>query len=343
MIAYVFPQDRLLQPNEVAATRLTRINYAFANLKGGRLVPGFSHDQENLAFLVSLKQLNPQLQILISVGGWSWSGRFSDMALTTASRATFIQSAIEFIRSNHLDGLDIDWEYPNQEGAGNPHRPEDKRNFTALIRELRTALNTEKRVARRPLLLTIAAGAQSDFIANTEMKLCSPYLDSVNLMSYDYYVPSVDKTTGHHAPLYPNPRDPKQVSAQTSVDLFLAAGVPARKLVLGVPFYGHAWSKVKPTNNGLFQPGKNEKQQPDYKAITTMLGDPECRRTWDATSAAPSLYCGKSQTFVSYDDAESIAAKCQYIRNRDLGGIMFWEYSNDPSGALLQAISEHLR
>jgi chitinase len=112
IIGYVFPQQAVLNPSDIKAEELTRINYAFANLKGGRVVEGFSHDRENFAMLNGLKTRNPGLKILVSVGGWTWSGAFSDAALTKESRRTFVESAVAFVAKYNLDGFDIDWEYP---------------------------------------------------------------------------------------------------------------------------------------------------------------------------------------------------------------------------------------
>ena len=109
IIGYVFPQEAVLNPTDIKAEELTRINYAFANVKGGRVVEGFAHDRENFAVLNGLKKRNPNLKILVSVGGWTWSGAFSDAALTKESRKTFIESAVAFVAKYNLDGLDIDW------------------------------------------------------------------------------------------------------------------------------------------------------------------------------------------------------------------------------------------
>ncbi|MHB2009837.1 MAG: glycosyl hydrolase family 18 protein, partial [Acidobacteriaceae bacterium] len=108
--AYVFPRNMLLTADQVAANKLTRINFAFANIDKGRIVEGDPSDAANLATLVGLKKENPDLTVLVSVGGWLWSGRFSDAALTAASRAKFIDSVADFITRYKLDGLDIDWE-----------------------------------------------------------------------------------------------------------------------------------------------------------------------------------------------------------------------------------------
>ena len=136
VVAYVFPQNNALQPGEIDAGSLTRVNYAFANIENGRMVPGFAKDRENFGFLESLKSQNPSLTVLVSVGGWLWSTNFSDVALTTQSRAVFIQSVMEFLTQYNIDGLDIDWEYPGMIGAGHPFRPEDKQNFTLLLKEI---------------------------------------------------------------------------------------------------------------------------------------------------------------------------------------------------------------
>ncbi len=127
VIAYVFPQNGPLQPGQIDSHTVTRINYAFANIQDGRMVIGHPNDPANLALLTSLRTENPSLKILISVGGWLWSGQFSDAALTSQSREQFIQSAIDFISLYHLDGLDIDWEYPGMPGAGHPFRPKTVR------------------------------------------------------------------------------------------------------------------------------------------------------------------------------------------------------------------------
>ena len=163
-------------------------------------------------------------------------------------------------------------------------------------------------------------------------------VDTVNLMSYDYYEASSDKTTGHHAPLHPNPLDPKLVSAEGSVKAFLAAGVPLNKLVLGVPFYGHAWSDVGDVNHGLFQAGKPSDVQANYKNITEVLLKQGYVRYWDPVADAPYLYNPSSRTFVSYEDAESAALKTKYVLQQRLRGIMFWDYFGDNGGALLGAI-----
>jgi len=343
IVAYVFAKDAILAPNEVIASSLTRVNYAFANIKNGKMVEGFAHDRENFQVLHNLKQQNPALEIVVSVGGWTWSGAFSDMVLTAASRKVFIDSAIQFVRDHQLDGLDVDWEYPGSVGNGNVFRPEDKRNYTLFLKELRNRFDAEEKVLGRHLVTSIAAGASAEFISHTEMSQVERYVDSVNLMSYDYYESSSDAVTGHHAPLYTNPADPKHVSADASVKLFEQAGVPAHKLILGVPFYGRAWADVGDTNHGLYQPGKNATVWATYHDIAQTFLSNGYVRYWDSVASAPYLYNSTTRTFVSYEDPESIAAKCQYVLTHHLGGIMFWDYSSDTAEhALLNTINRGL-
>jgi chitinase len=340
IIAYIFPRNRALQPAEIAAKQLTRVNYAFANIQDGRIVTGSPVDEANFATLVSLKQQNPSLEVLVSVGGWIWSGNFSDMALTKESRSRFIESVVEFVDRYKLDGLDIDWEYPGMIGAGNRFRPEDQRNYTLLLKELRVRFDREQKRLGRTLLLSVAAGASTEFIAHTEMGRVQRYLDTVNLMAYDYYEPGSEKISGNHAPLYTDSADPKRVSADRSVAEFERAGVPPRKIVLGVPFYGHVWGDVGPTDHGLFQPGVPVPNAfANYGNIVTNMLQQGFTRYWDAAASVPYLYSEQKRQFVSYEDTESLALKCAYVRRKGLAGVMFWEYMGDPTGALLNTIN----
>jgi chitinase len=343
VVAYVFPQHTVLQPGQIDAQRLTRVNYAFANIANGRIVTGFEHDAENFACLDSLKKENPSFTVLISVGGWLWSTNFSDMALTAESRGVFIQSVMEFLTQYKLDGLDIDWEYPGMPGWGHPFRVEDKQNFTLLLKELRDRFTSETAKTHKRLYLTFAAGASAEFLANTEMAKAQEYVDTVNLMGYDYYEESSDAITGNHAPLFTDPADPKKVSAADSVAEFEKAGVPPGKIVLGVPFYGRQWGQVPNVNHGLFQAGKPVPHAyATYAAITQTMLNQGYVRYWDEKASVPYLYNPQQQIFVSYEDPQSIAAKCRFVLSKNLAGMMFWEYSNDPSGTLLRAINDGL-
>jgi chitinase len=344
VVGYVFPQDALLRPGQIDAHSLTRVNYAFANIKDGRMVTGFSSDAQNFALLTALRRQNPTFTVLVSVGGWLWSTSFSDVSLTPQSRSVFVQSVMDFLRRYDLDGLDIDWEYPGMAGAGHRFRSQDGHNFTLLLEELRKQFDQETATTHRRLYLTIAAGASSDYLAHTEMKQVQKFVDTVNLMAYDYVEPGDEPLTGHHAPLFANPADVRNYSGDASVRAFEEAGVPAGKILLGVPFYGHVWGHVADQNHGFLQPGK---PVPDayapYSAITATMLNQGFVRYWDPIASAPYLYNSEKHIFVSYEDTESLAAKCRYVLAHKLGGIMFWDYSSDPNGVLLGVINQSLR
>jgi len=171
------------------------------------------------------------------------------------------------------------------------------------------------------------------------MRQVARSVDTVNLMAYDYYEPGSEPTTGNHAPLFTDPADPKHISADASVRRFESEGVPAQKIVLGVPFYGHIWGNVPPANHGLFQTGSPVPNAfVRYRDIVGSLLGQGFTRYWDASASVPYLYNAEKQQFVSYEDPESLALKCAYVQRMRLDGVMFWEYDGDASGALLDTI-----
>jgi len=344
VVGYVFTQETTLQTGQVDTHKLTRVNYAFANIKDGRMVNGFASDAANFAVLAQLRKQYPAFTVLVSVGGWLWSSHFSDVALTPQSRSLFIDSVMEFLARYDLDGLDIDWEFPGMEGASKNFRSVDGQNFTLLLKELRQRFDQESAKTHRKLYLTIAAGASNDYLVHTELGKAQEYLDTVNLMAYDYVEPGSDPLTGHHAPLYSNPADARNYSGDASVRAFEQAGVPAKKIILGVPFYGHVWGHVADVNHGFLQPGKRVPHAySPYSAITSTMLDHGFTRYWDPIASAPYLYNPATQIFVSYEDPESLRAKCRFVLDQKLGGIMYWDHAGDPSGVLLDTINQSLQ
>ena len=347
IIGYVFEPNKPLEPASIAAEKLTHINYAFSNIDDGKLVEGFPFDKQNYALLQSLKTRNPDLKILSSVGGWTWSGNFSDMALSEASRARFVTSAIDFARRHQLDGIDIDWEYPGLPGMGNTHRPEDGTNFTLLLRDLRAALDTLGQELGRPMLLTIATGGFPDFLAKSDIANWQRYLDYINIMAYDFNFPRNDGVSGHHTALFSHPDDASGQSADAAVKLHLAAGVPAAKIVVGVAFYGRHWTDVGPENNGLFQPGNAGASSfggGRYSNLApNIINQQGFVRHWDEVARAPWLYNAGQKIFISYDDPESLKNKASYIKTHGLAGAMFWQYTSDYEHQLLDTLNRYLR
>jgi chitinase len=341
IVGYVFG-GRGSPPAHVDAARLTHINYAFTKIRDGEVIPPSPSDSVNLAYLRSLKTANPDLQLLISVGGWGGSEGFSDAALTQENRERFAASAVRYMVENGLDGVDLDWEYPGQPGAGNTHRPEDRENFTLMLKTLREFLDREADEQGRtdPYLLTIATGASQTYLDHTDLQSAQQYLDFVNIMTYDYAGAWTD-TVWHHTNLRaPTGAEASPRGTDRAVDEHLRAGVPRNKLVVGVAFYGRGWAGVE----GLNQPASDSIFGLPYHRITELArGDSGFERRWDDDALSPYLWNDSSGAFISYDDTVSLRLKSEFIVDQGLGGAMFWENSSDTTGALVGTLHRYLR
>ncbi len=344
IIAYV-PGWKNVQKMGIRAASLSHINYAFVKIRDGKPCFPNPEDEKNLYYLASLKSQNPQLKILLSVGGWNGSKYFSDVARTDSSRRKFVSSLAVMVTMYNLDGIDIDWEYPGQEGAGNHYLPEDKWNFSLLLEDLRVALNRMAflRQDHQNYLLTIAAAANRSWIDHVVMTDILKVVDFINVMSYDFYG-QWDEKTGHHTNLYVSADEPYGNSVNQSVELFEKAGVPPEKLVIGGACYGYWWSGVEKKNKGLYRNSTGTRGSWSYKTIVdSILKIPGYHQLWDKRAKAPYLWNEKQTIFVSYENPRSLQAKSRYVLKKKLGGIMFWEYSGDDQGRLLDAIVNTLK
>jgi chitinase len=341
LVGYVAGWQKLPR---IEAEKLTAINYAFAHIVNDAVVLDQPDAEATLTRLVALKRRNPALKVLVSVGGWGADG-FSDAALSDASRAKFAQSAADLIAQQRLDGIDLDWEYPGLAGPGIRHREEDRGNFTLLLQALRLRLDALGRERGRGAdrYLVTAALADSEFVAHIELDRIHEYLDWIDLMTYDFHN-SLTGTTGHHAALSVSATAAAgERSVERAVGQFLAAGVPANKLIVGVPFYGRAFAEVQPENHGLDQPyGHYDKDYPWPKLVADFIGRNGYVRYWDDKAKVPYLWNARARAFVSYDDPQSLAAKAAFVKSRRLGGMMYWEQSQDPDGQLLGVLTTAL-
>ncbi|MGI6148138.1 MAG: glycoside hydrolase family 18 protein [Firmicutes bacterium] len=319
------------------ARKMTHINIAFGHVKDGRVTV---ENTRNLDFLPKLREYNPQIGILLSVGGWG-AGGFSEAAATAAGRQRFAQTSVEILRTYKLDGIDIDWEYPTYGWAGIDASPEDRYTFTLLLEELRQALDAQGEADGRRYLLTIAAGAGQYFVDGTEMAEAHKYLDWVQLMTYDMRG-GFQNTTGHHTNLYTPSGDLNRSSAADAVRIFTAAGVPKEKLLIGAAFYSRMWTDVSNVNRGMYQQSPaNGGYGPVYAELAAKyINKNGFVRYWDEEAQAPWLFDGS--TFITYDDPESLKAKCAYLKAAGLLGIMFWEYSCDSTRTLLDTLYQAL-
>lgn len=310
----------------------------------------------NFAALRNLKAANPHLKTILSVGGWTWSNRFSDTAASEETRKNFAKSAVDALRAYGFDGVDLDWEYPNVEAIpGNSYRPEDKQNYTLLLQEVRNQLDAAGEQDGKHYLLTIASGASQTFVDNTELAKIAQIVDWINIMTYDLHGGSWEGTTSHNTGLYGDPNDPYLASnffVDGAIQAYQKAGVPMNKLVLGLEFMARSWKNCPPgpNNDGQFQtcapdPGAVYKWSPvgtwddatsgntgvfDYGDIAAnYVNKNGYTRYWNSAAKVPYLYNPNTKIFISYDDPESLGYKTDYIKSKYLGGAMFWEFSSD--------------
>ena len=354
-----------LQSNGVA-DRLTHLTYAFGGVSrtGCFIADSWADYQSpylptitgpytgplygNFAALQQLKQLHPNLKALISLNG---AANFSMAANTEAGRKAFVASCIDlFINGNVatgvsaagvFDGIDIDWEFPTAA---------DKQNFTALLAEFRQQLNTLGNHNKKHYLLSIAAPAGSQNYSNMQLAAVARQLDFLNLETYDYHG-TWETTTNHAAPLLDSPGDPavgQGLDVSDTVTAYLNAGVPAFKILLGIPFYGRGWTGVPRANDGLYQSSTGPAPSPagdtlatdgvaTFRTLEQLAGTDGFALHRDYLSLADWLYSPTATIFWTYDDPATVTYKVVFAKLRagGLGGAFGWALKDDDANATL--------
>lgn len=288
VVAYVFRTDVPVDPS-----LMTHINYAF-----GHVTDSFDSvrisNPDGFRQIVDLKKQNSKLKVLLSIGGWG-SGNFSEMAASDSLRGKFAQVCRGIVDEYGIDGIDIDWEYPTVNAAGISASPDDTNNFTLLMRDLRGALGNDH-------LLTLATPASAKHF---DFPAILPYVDFVNIMAYDMAV-----VPNHHAAMHS--ADSTMMTVERAVDAHLQAGVPANRLVLGLPFYG-----------------KGTLKKPRESSIEKVKADSVLTEQWNEEGQYAYLTDSIGTVVYTFDNVRSLAAKCRYANERKLRGAMYWEASCD--------------
>jgi chitinase len=313
--------------------KIDQIIFSFLHLKGNKLAIDNSKDSLTLKYLVSLKEQKPDLKILISLGGWGGCETCSEVFKSEEARKEFSASVLAILEELNADGIDLDWEYPAIEGyPGHPYAPEDKENFTELVKELRSTLGNQYEIS-------FAAGGFDAFLEQSiEWEKVMPLLNRVNLMSYDL-VHGFSELTGHHTPLYSTIN--QNLSTHKALEFFDKTGVPREKVVIGAAFYGRVWENVPEDNNGLYQEGKFLRAVNFHSLSKYFEENPGFIQFWDSAAHAPYAYNPDKKLFITFDDTASIASKTNYVLENNLGGIMFWQLSGDKeTGGLLNVIDK---
>lgn len=307
-----------------------------------------------------LKSRNPNLKVMVALGGGEWSRWFSAGAATPALRRKLAASCINLYIKGNLpmfnghggkgaaaglfNGVDVDWEHPGLHGAAyNTVSRHDKKNFTLLLAEFRHQLDTFGRSVGRHYVLTAAINSTPRNMAQTEPSKYVKSLDWINLMTYDFHGAwSKQGPTNFQSNLYSDSADPDsaKLSVDSNVGRFIAAGVPRGKIVVGIPFYARGWSGVADVNHGLYQ--KAEGPAKGFEEGAERYGDISTKSlTKFIHPTTRQLWTFDQGTFWTFDDPSVIAEKARYIAEKNLGGIMSWSLDQDDvqfslSGAMVK-------
>ncbi|KNC94908.1 glycoside hydrolase family 18 protein [Trabulsiella odontotermitis] len=364
--------------------QITHLNYSFGLIYNNEKDetnealkdPGKLHQlwlspkvQADLQKIPELRKQNPDLKVLLSVGGWGARG-FSGAADNKESRATFIRSVQEVMDRYGLDGIDLDWEYPVNGAWGLVDKqPADRDNFTALLKELRQALGDKK-------LVTIAVGANAESPKSwVDVKAIAPVLNYINLMTYDMaYGTQYFNSNLYDSSQWPTVAAADKYSADFVVNNYLAAGLKPEQMNLGIGFYGRVpkravepgidWTKADAQNNPVTKPYFGEAEKTLFSSlgyhldkdtyvkyndiVSKLLNDPQKRFTehWDDQAKVPWLSVksasGEPLFALSYENPRSVDLKAQYIKEKGLGGAMFWEYGADDNNQLAKQLATSL-
>lgn len=343
--------------SRLPAASLTDVIYAFGEPGSGNVchVPDRSQIR-TFAQLRALRDRHPALRLLLSIGGWAQAPQYSDAALTPHSRTAFAHSCItQYVIGAGFDGIDVDWEFPVHGGIPqNPHRPRDRANATALMRELRVQLDALGRLRHRHYYLTIATptgrwqyGGAYDPNDSYDLRAIAGIVDWLNVMTYDMNN-IFSPYSSFNTPMHPDPKDPTPAlqrrwnNVTNAVRFYEIHGVPARKIVLGMAFYGRGFTGVSPKNAGLYSKYKGGFPETPWNVVASQfLTNPVWQRHWSATAQAPWLFNTRTHVFFTYDDARSMAIKAAFVRRQHLLGTMFWVFGEDDAqGSLLQALED---
>ncbi|WP_326842321.1 glycoside hydrolase family 18 chitinase [Streptomyces sp. NBC_01558] len=342
-----------------SAAKITHINYAFGNVTGGKCAIGDSYADYDKAFtadqsvsgvadtwdqplrgnfnqLRELKAKYPNIKVLWSFGGWTWSGGFGDAAKNPAAFAQSCYDLVEDPRwADVFDGIDIDWEYPN--ACGLTCDTSGAAAYKNVMQALRAKFGTNNLVTAA----TTADGTSGGKIDAADYAGAAQYVDWYNVMTYDFFGAfDADGPTAPHSPLTSYSGIPQAgFTTADAIAKFKSKGVPASKLLIGIGFYGRGWTGVTQDAPGGTAtgpaPGTYEPGNEDYKVLKT-----SCPVTGTIAGTAYA-HCGSN--WWSYDTPSTIAGKMSWAKTQGLGGAFFWEFSGDTSnGELVSAINSGL-
>ncbi|XP_044260520.1 chitinase-3-like protein 2 [Tribolium madens] len=318
-----------LQPEKIDPFLCTHINVGFARV-GPNGVELTQDQLRALQTVVGLKQVNGNLKVLVSVGGAGNDGGFNVMVLSHASRKVFIRSVAELVRNHSIDGVDLDWEFPNE----TPGRDKKQKvHFVQLLEEFRMTINKYK----EKFLVTVAVAAPIVLVDNCyDVPYLNEFVDFVNVMAYDYhFYTKLTPFTGLNSPLYPSIEDKGYLSTLNinfTAFYWVSKGMAREKLVIGLPTYGHTFRLTNIHNSGLYAPARGYGKLGsggfvDYSQVCSFLNMNQISPIFDMDAKSP--YATKGTEWVAFDNEQSLSFKAEFVRDNQFGGVMVYSLNAD--------------
>ena len=314
------------------------------NISFGRVSDDGVVDLSELKFIEQILQIRKTgTRVVLCIGGYGSSCKqFSDAASTAAGRTKFAQSILEAVEKYHFDGVDIDWEYPGYETGRDVSV--DRPNFTAMMAQIKSTLKK----ANPDYLVTSAVPGGPWGVDRYDVSNLYDILDYIHLMTYDFHSSA---KAAHHTALYSSSNTASGCSVVDTIKVYKERGADVDKLVVGVAFYGRVYTLSGTGNTDKGVGSTNVIQSGNHITYTDIIrkyyNDPAVKARmiyyYDTKSCAPTIYDPATNTVISFDDPNSIDAKCQYIWNYDLAGLMYWENGEDTTDILLKAINKGMK
>lgn len=314
------------------AANIDQINYAFALIQNGEAT---GRHWQGLSQLKTYLRRHPEIDAVLSVGGWGADG-FSQACATAEGRQRLADSILHLMDENGFTGVDIDWEYPGSSVAGIASSEADVDNWYALLALLREGLDERQARTGRRHILSVALGAGEWNLSPIDPARLNGLIDQAVVMAYD--LRGFDKTTGHHAGLYPDGQTPD--TGAYAVKLLTSGGLSAKKLLLGVPAYGHMWRKVTGGGDGLGQKAGTSGNKVLSHSEIRALESQGYTRYYDETAQAAWWFNGTN--FVSAEDEQSLRFKARWTLENGLLGTALWAYEHD-DGEVIRILCEEFQ
>lgn len=314
--------------------------------------------------LQTMKKQYPDVDLLISIGGWAGSRGFYTMLDTDKGIETFADSCVDFIREYGFDGVDIDFEYPSstpQSGnpadfdVSEPRRKTINERYNVLMKTLREKLDKASTTDNKPYLLTAAVTASSWVLGGVSSNEYAKYLDFLSVMSYDFHG-GWNEFVENLANIYPDPADKETINMLMPVLCmdwayrYYRGVLPPEKIIMGIPYYTRGWENVQGGTNGLHGTSKNPATgkyniwgddldnngvldpagaNPLWHVLNLMEEDPNLKIHWDDVGKVPYVWQNDEKVFLSFENEQSIDERVKYIKEKNLGGALIWVMNGD--------------